>query len=220
MPNIKESIKHAYDSLDDVGYRAYLEHFKAIQPRTGEEVFRRFLFSFLSVQINWQKNVTLYRALEDYDWSLGVKPIQALFKQEGVGFQNTRPRFIMDFADRYHDNTDSLHKQESENWIAYRARLDHNICGLAKAKLSFTAEMCYSETSELICFDRHMLREVFFTKRSKHGYNCNYTNYKKYEKLWVKEGHARGMAPAVARLLYWDRYQGYEDSLFWTEVFA
>ena len=60
---VKDSIAKAFDSMSDAGYRAYFEHFKAIQPRNAEEVFRRFLFSFLSVQINWQLNVKLYREL-------------------------------------------------------------------------------------------------------------------------------------------------------------
>jgi thermostable 8-oxoguanine DNA glycosylase len=216
---LKDSVARAFDTLGSTGYKAYLEHFKAIQPETEKDIFERFLFSFLSVQTPWQKNVLLYRELKDYNWDEGEGPVRDLFIREGIGFQNTRPRFITKFVRDYHEDPGFYIKKDDESWARYRARLDKKVCGLAKAKLSFVAEMCYPEDSEIICFDRHMLREVFRVKKGKFGIDCTATKYRKYEQMWNREARARDMAPAVARLLYWDQFQGFEDSLFWTEVF-
>jgi len=216
---LKDSLSKAFDSIQDDRYQEYLQHFMAIAPQDSEEVFKRFLFSFLSVQINWELNVKLYQELENYDWSRGEEPIKQLFIKEGVGFQNTRPRFIHDFATKFHEDSKPLLRGE-ETWQAYRARLNRTVCGLAIAKLSFTAEMYSPDQSSIVCLDRHMLREVFLIEKTKYGISCNVTNYKKYEQMWVKESQARGMAPAIARLLYWDQYMGYEDSLFWSKVFV
>jgi thermostable 8-oxoguanine DNA glycosylase len=216
---LKDSVSRAFDTMNDKAYVAYLEHFKAIQPKDSKDIFERFLFSYLSVQTPWQKNILLYKELKDYNWANGEDPVRDLFIREGIGFQNTRPRFITTFVRDYKADPELYIKKDDESWPMYRARLDKKVCGLAKAKLSFVAEMCYPEDSELVCFDRHMLREVFRIKKRKYGIDCTITKYRKYEQMWIREARARGMAPAVARLLYWDQLQGYESSLFWTEVF-
>lgn len=216
----KKAVQEAFKTLDPKGYIAYLEHFRAIKPSNEEEVFQRFLFSFLSVQTPWQSNVNLYKKLQGYDWDVSRENLVQIFKNEGVGLQNNRAGYLYDFVSKYKKDAQFFIKKEEEGWLDYRDRLNKKVKGLAKAKLSFTFELLYPETSELVCFDRHMLARVFNVEKTKYGIDCSYTQYKEFEKVWKEEAWARSMAPAIARLFYWDKIQGFENSLFWSEVFV
>lgn len=214
-----DKVRKAFSELPADGYRAYLAHFKRLKPSGPEEVYRRFLFSFLSVQTDWMMNVELYRALRDYDWREGVEPVKAYFKKVGAGFHETRPMRLHAFHTAFWESPEWFQKSPLESWVAYRDRLDSTVNGLSNAKLGFVAEMMYPDTSELVCLDRHMLRGVFDVSSTRWGVRCPRKRYLEYERRWVDEARWRGMAPAVSRLLHWDRALGFDNSLFWTEVF-
>jgi thermostable 8-oxoguanine DNA glycosylase len=220
VASLRDSTNKALDDVSSERYKAYLEHFNAITPKSGREVFNRFIFSYLSVQLSWEKNVSLYKMLEDYEWANGPEGVVSVFREIGAGFHKTRP-FAMDlFAKRYSHDYSLLLKSPTESWETYRTRLVASIPGLAHTKVSFAAEMIYPEQSRLICLDRHMLGNVYGVKRTKHGIQCTYRDYKRYERAWCRGCDKRGVAPAVARLAYWDKFKGYENSLFWSEVFV
>lgn len=210
----------ALDTLSWKGHEAYRTHFLSLKPMNHEETFLRFLFCFLSVQLSWETNVLLYNQLKDYDWEKGPEPVKDMFIKAKAGFHNTRPYYICAFADAFKTHPGVFSKREEEDWRTFRRRLDKSVKGLSWAKLSFALELCYPETSELVCLDRHMLRDVFGEKRTRWGVRVSLSGYERYETAWVRECGKRNMMPAIARLLYWDRRKGFDDSLFWTEVFV
>jgi thermostable 8-oxoguanine DNA glycosylase len=215
--SITSNINEALDRITPEVHEWYLTHFTSVNKDNPEDYFRLFLFAYLSVQMSWQNNVKLYDRLKDLSWLENYLELRTVFVEEKVGMHNKRPVFIQDFAEKFFQDPSSFHKRDEETWQDFRKRLDKRIRGLSTAKISFTMEMA-EPTTEIVCFDRHMLHRIFEVKKTEHGVQCSDKDYKRFERMWLRECRKRNMLPAIARLAYWDTLQGYDNSLYWSQA--
>ena len=103
-------------------------------------------------------------------------------------------------------------KEDDESWTEWRDRLTKSILGLGKAKTSFALEMMYPVDAQVACMDTHLFKAYGLdqTKDSKH--------YHQIEADWVERSNKRGLAPYMARCLYWDKNQNRKNSRYWSKV--
>jgi hypothetical protein len=103
-------------------------------------------------------------------------------------------------------------KEDEESWTEWRDRLVKSILGLGKAKVSFALEMMYPVEAQVACMDTHLF-QVYGLDQSK---NSKY--YNTIEADWVDRSNKRGLAPYMARCLYWDKNQNRKNSRYWSKV--
>jgi thermostable 8-oxoguanine DNA glycosylase len=183
-------------------------------PVSPEDFFRRWLFAYASIQTGWARNVVIYSALKDLEWVGDKEHLRSLLIETGAGMHNGRTRNISAFSDAFWDNPAAFYGRSGETWAEYRRRLVATIPGMGMAKTSFVLEMTWPTDAEVICIDTHVLRL----------YGCqadrlSRTKYEELEAHWVKTCKNRSLAPAIARAIYWDDNQGYENSDSWNCVF-
>ena len=190
----------------------------SIDPVTPHDVFRRYLFAYTTVNLSWQSSVKLYTELVALDWPARESEIRDVFIASRVGFHDTGPRYIADFAAKYFKGVNYLRfmHRPSQSWTELRRRLEKDILGLGLIKISFTMELCYPQDSEIVCLDRHMLNRIFHKDPAK---ACSTAQYEYYEQQWVRCCRHYGQAPAIVRLAYWDRMQGRRSPDYWAHVF-
>ena len=69
MPRINSKVQEAILSLEPELLERYEEHFvNELRPESHQDLFRRFLFAYLSVQTSWEVNVRLYNRLKNLTW--------------------------------------------------------------------------------------------------------------------------------------------------------
>lgn len=221
MPRINSKVQEAILSLEPELLARYEEHFvNELRPDGHQDLFRRFLFAYLSVQTAWETNVRLYNRLKDLHWIKNDEDyLRQLFEEERCGRHNNRARYIHDFTTKFWARPEWFYPQDGEKWQDFRKRLNKAMLGLAHTKISFVIEMVWPE-ADCVCLDRHMLAKLFRARRTKYGYNPSPTKYRKFESQWCRFCKQRGIKPGLARLAYWDKLQGQKDPSFWTECIA
>ncbi len=102
---------------------------------------------------------------------------------------------------------------------AYRTWLMKHCHGLGLAKTAFALEMCYPLRARTVCLDTHMLQLYGYTEakeRAKAGSNKKL--YYEMEDHWIKTCDSYGIAPFIARAIWWDKKQQQKDSRYWSYV--
>lgn len=198
----------------DGRYHACVNCWLGVAPVSQEDFFRRWLFAYASIQTGWARNVVIYNALKDLDWVGDKEHLYDLLVDTGAGMHNGRTKNISAFADDFWNDPAAFYGRPGESWADYRKRLMQRIPGMGMAKTSFVLEMTWPTTAEVICIDTHILQL----------YGCepgrlSRATYKELEKHWVSTCEEQGLAPAIARAIYWDDNQGYENSEYWNCVF-
>ena len=208
------------DAIESVLDRCehYSNYFGRIEPVTPHDMWRRYLFAYTTVNLSWQSSIKLYAGLDRLEWPASEEDIRNAFIAAKSGFQNTRPRFIADFAARYFKGINFLKFQHKpgRDWVEFRQALDNEILGLGMIKISFTMELAYPQETRIVCLDRHMLARIFHTDPTS---NVAGGQYLHYEHLWVQTCRDYGAAPGIARLAYWDLMQGRDSPDYWAHVF-
>ena len=195
----------------------YLDYWNQIRPQTPREIFQAWLFAFMSVKTTWQLNVRGYEALKDLHW-VNQRTSDFLLlrlKNSGAGFHNQRGKFIWEFSQKFWANPQWYIKNNNESWRTYRNRLVADVKGLSYAKTTFALELMYPD-APICCLDRHIIR--FMTGDTKLNGNINETTYTKLEARWVRAAKKNSVFPVMARHIYWDDLQGYEDTRYWSHV--
>jgi hypothetical protein len=72
--------------------------------------------------------------------------------------------------------------------------------------------MMYPVEAQVACMDTHLF-QVYGLDQSK---NSKY--YNTIEADWVDRSNKRGLAPYMARCLYWDKNQNRKNSRYWSKV--
>jgi hypothetical protein len=191
-------------------YRAYWE---SVTPTNKSELFKRWLFAFMSVHTSYKSNVTGYNAIKDWeDWIVDRPKLGKLIKDSGVGLHNNRLKFISKFADDFWDNTKEFTKSSEENWTSYRNRLMKRVLGLGPAKTSFSLEMCFPNEAFITCLDTHLF-QAYGLDQAK-----DLRQYDKIEQHWLDMSRMWNIPPYIARCIFWDKKQGKTDSRYWSYI--
>ncbi len=218
-------VEDFFDSIKDKDIESYNEYWGELKPQSSNAAFKRYLFAFMSVHTTWKNNCKGYNAIKRFNrwtlergeqlqlWNYDADKLFNAIEATRVGMQNNRTNYIGTFNDNFwHDTDDYLHRSDNEGWTEWRDRLSKKILGLGKAKTSFAIEMLYPTEAKVVCMDTHLFQV----------YGCDQRrDMKKYETLeadWIARSDARGLAPYMARCLYWDKNQNRKNSRYWSKV--
>ncbi len=218
-------VKSFFSSIKDAEIESYNDYWSELKPQTNNAIFRRYLFAFMSVHTSWKNNCKGYNAIKQFGnwtldtgeqlefWNYDASKLFTKIEATRVGMQNNRTNYIGTFSDRFWSNPDHYtNAGDSEGWTDWRDRLCKEILGLGKAKTSFAIEMLFPTEAKVVCMDTHLFQV----------YGCDQRrDMKKYETLeadWIERSDARGLAPYMARCLYWDKNQKRKNSRYWSKV--
>jgi hypothetical protein len=193
----------------------YVDYWEQLTARTSSDLFRRFLFAFMSVHTTWESNVNGYQAIRDYkNWLGNRHGLRDRIAVVGAGLHNNRARYIDDFSESYWADPQWWRRAPRESWRVYRDRLEKKVVGLGPAKVSFALEIAYPLEAEVLCLDVHMLR--LYGKRTQ---SLRAGEYERYEADWLGRCHAAEMPSFIVKQMHWDALQGRPDSRYWSHVF-
>lgn len=211
-PNFTK-VENFFLNLDYTKVAEYILYWQQTTPENDSETFQRWLFAFMSVHTSWQANVTGYLAIKDW-WNWVNKPDELLGRLEKsrVGLQNNRLKYISAFAYSFWQNPSNYKKNKNETWYEFRNRLKDSVLGLGFAKTSFALEMCYPNKARITCFDTHMFQAYGLDQVK------DVKKYNLIEQHWVDMCIMWNIPSYIARCLYWDTKQGYNDSRYWSYV--
>lgn len=207
-------IESFFHSISNSKIKEYQNQWLAITPNTESEIFRRWIFSFLSVHSTYEANIRGYEKLKDWylcfnNWSL----LEEKLVESRVGLHNARVKYIKEFSIKYWSNPEYFLKGGNENWCSYRNRLVKEILGLGFAKVSFGIEMIYPNKAEIACMDTHLYQAYGLSQGKHHSLGP------KIEEHFVLMSKMWNVPAAIARAIFWDIKQKKEDSSYWTFVF-
>jgi hypothetical protein len=196
-----------------------ISYWEALTPNSLDEMFRRWLFAFTSIHTSWKGNVYGYEALKDFlPWKWNKPELHKKLRKSGCGMHNNRTNFIWDFSKKFWEDPTVYLPQAGEPWRPYRDRLVRDNRGIGIAKVSYVLELCFPGTCRVVCGDIHQCRL--------YGVNKNLTDngadkhaYEAMEYHWVVRSYDKGVSPAVARQIYWNRAKKRHNSRFWSYVF-
>jgi hypothetical protein len=206
-------VEAAFEFRNCDAYR-YVDYWEGLTARTPAQLFRRFLFAYMSVHTTWESNVNGYQAIREFDgWRGSRTGLRDRIVSSGVGLHNNRAKWIDAFSDAFWSAPSDFQRQVRESWPAYRDRLEQSITGLGPAKVSFALELAFPLEAEVVCLDVHMLRLYGRKDQSlKKG------QYQVYEHDWLGRCRAAGLPSFVIKQIHWDRLQGKPDSRYWSHV--
>lgn len=207
-------VERFFNELSKAKIDRYCEYWDSIKPKTISDVFRRWLFAFMSVHTSWKANVEGYVAIKDWwEWYGNDKKLLKAIEDSRVGMQNNRLRYISKFAKEFWENGDLYEKNDNETWTQYRNRLEEVTLGLGPAKTSFSLEMCFPTEAYVACLDTHLF-QVYGLDQSR-----DLRRYEEIEAHWLDMSRMWNVPPYIARCIYWDEKQKREDSRYWSYVF-
>lgn len=210
------AVEAAFALRDNDRAVQYVDYWEQHSARTDAEVFRRFLFAFMSVHTTWEINVLGYQAIKDFEeWRDKHFGLRTRLVRSGAGLHNNRTRWIDRFSDAFWAGPSEFRRRGRESWAAYRDRLEDRIVGLGPAKVSFALELCWPLEAEVVCLDVHMLR--LYGKTAADAPKANV--YHRLEADWVGRARAAQLPPFIVKQIHWDRMQGRPNSRYWSHVF-
>lgn len=198
---------------------SYKEYWESIRPNNHDEIFRRYLFAYMSVHTTWKSNVAGYNAIKNFsEWLDNKELLREKIKNSGCGLYNNRTKFIWDFKDKFWANPKNFYLTTKKYHVKKRDQIVNNISGLGTAKVSFALEQSHPNECRVFCGDTHML-ELYgmktLTYQSKKGLDL----YKKMERHWSVNCGKIGVPAYIARSIFWDAKQNKTDSRYWSYVF-
>jgi thermostable 8-oxoguanine DNA glycosylase len=198
---------------------SYKDYWESVKPQNNDEIFRRYLFAYMSVHTTWKSNVAGYNAIKNFnEWLDNKELLREKIKNSGCGLYNNRTKFIWDFKDKFWVNPKDFYLTTKRYHVKKRDQIVNNISGLGTAKVSFALEQSHPNECRVFCGDTHML-ELYgmktLTYQSKKGLDL----YKKMERHWSVNCGKIGVPAYIARSIFWDIKQNKEDSRYWSYVF-
>ena len=214
MQTFGDRLDTFFKNIKDSDIQTYSEYWKTVEPKNEEEVFKRYLFAFMSVHTSWQNNCKGYEAIKDHnEWKDNKEKLRQKIKNTRVGLQNNRTNYIGAFSSDFWGNpTFYIHPTGSEGWATWRDKLSKRILGLGEAKTSFAIEMIHPTDAKVVCLDTHLF-QLYGLNQTKHR-----KLYKAIEIDWLNRCKERNVSSYIARCLYWDKKQNYKDSRYWSKV--
>lgn len=196
---------------------AYNTYWQTLIPKSDEDVFKRYLFTFCSVHTTWSGNLRGYNALKDLGWLRDKNDLRERLTKARCGMQNARTKFIWDFKEKFFDDPKYFYEMNDASWTDFRNKLVKEINGIGMAKVSFVLEMIYPLEAQISCLDTHSIQlyelPVVAFKSKK-----EVELYQEVEKHWVDKSNEYNVSAYVSRSIFWDLKQGYEDNKYWAHV--
>ena len=218
-------VEQHFAQIKDKDIESYNDYWGELKPQSNNAAFRRYLFAFMSVHTSWKNNCKGYNAIKQFTnwtlekgeqlelWNYNSDDLFRRIEATRVGMQNNRTNYIGRFSDAFWDNpSDYLARNSNEGWTEWRDRLAKKILGLGKAKTSFAIEMLFPLEAQVVCMDTHLF-QVYGLNQTK-----NSKLYNDIEADWLERSEKRGVAPYMARCLYWDKNQNRKNSRYWSKV--
>lgn len=197
------------DALTHARYRWYLE---SIRPISTTDMFRRWVFAFMSVHTNWTNNVSGYLALRDLAWLGNDEELLIRLSTCGAGFHNNRKRYLSKFAEDFWTNPEHY----TTCTRVRRRQLVGEVLGLGLAKVTFAMEML-DPTADLVCLDRHVLKWLTGGHHDLNG-KMSVTRYEQLEDEFLGVCDQHGFRGSAVRHILWDRQQNQQDMRYWSYV--
>ena len=207
-----------FASFDRKEIKRYKDYWDSVKPQTEREVFKRWLFAFMSVHTSWESNVRGYEAIKDFgQWANSGKKLEKLLVESRVGLYNNRRRFLMEFVYKFWQDphrymSPPVLLYQSGDWRKWRDTLVKDILGLGIAKVSFALEMIHPNEAKVTCMDTHLF-QAYGLNQTKHA-----KYYKDIEDYWLAKCRKRRVPSYIARSILWDRKQEKTDSRYWSYV--
>ncbi len=204
----------AFNDYSNSDATRYVDYWAGLEAKTDAQLFRRFLFAYMSVHTTWESNVNGFKAISDYEaWKGSHSGLRTRLVRSGVGLHNNRAKWIDEFSDTFWLDPSAYRRRPREAWFEYRDRLEQAIVGLGPAKVSFALELAFPLSADVLCLDVHMLR--LYGKKDQ---NLKKGEYRAYESDWVSRARAVELPPYIVKQIHWDRVQGKPDSRYWSHV--
>lgn len=198
---------------------AYKDYWESVRPKNNEDIFRRYLFAYMSVHTTWKSNVNGYNSIKNFnEWIDDKEILREKIKNSGCGLYNNRTRFIWDFKDKFWANPKDFYLTTKKYHVKKRDSIVHKISGLGSAKVSFSLEQCHPNECRVFCGDTHML-ELYGMKTLTYQSKTGLSLYKKMERHWSINCGKLGVPLYIARCIFWDAKQNKADSRYWSYVF-
>ena len=214
MQTFGERLDTFFETLKDSDVERYSEYWNSVEPKNEEDVFKRYLFAFMSVHTSWKNNCKGYNAIKKYsEWKSDKEELRQKLKKTRVGLQNNRTNYIGSFSSDFWGNPSFyIHPNYGEGWDIWRDKLCEKILGLGEAKTSFAIEMIYPNDAKVVCLDTHLF-QLYGLNQTKHR-----KLYRAIEIDWLNRCGQRKISPYIARCLYWDKKQNRKSSRYWSKV--
>ena len=129
-----------------------------------------------------------------------------------VGMFELFKKVLWQLAQKFRENPDQFKKQDDETWQECRNRLVGTIYGLGNAKTTYGLALSNPVDAQLCCLDVHLLRFMGHD----HDGQPNLKIYQAMEDEWLDRCNKYGVAPNVAREIYWNKVQGRRNSRYWS----
>lgn len=208
-----EKVDRFFNSLDTETIARYSGYWGSVKPNNVSEIFQRWLFAFMSVHTSWRSNISGYLAIRNWwEWLNNNDELERRIVSSGAGLHKNRTKFISTFAKDFWANIEVFQKNDEETWVEFRNKLVERVLGLGMAKVSFSIEMVYPNEADVTCLDTHLF-QVYGLDQTKDS-----KQYEAMERHWVEMCKMWNVSPYVARCIWWDKNQGYEDSRYWSFV--
>jgi thermostable 8-oxoguanine DNA glycosylase len=196
---------------------AYKDYWETVRPKTDEDIFRRYLFSYCSVHTTWQGNVKGYNAIKNFsEWLDSKEILLEKLHKSGVGLHNNRTNYIWDFSTKFWASPKDFYLTTRKYHVKKRDSILTKISGIGLAKISFALEMIHPNEARVLCLDVHMLRLYDMEHLKYNKSNTGIKQYKKAEQHWSINCGKNKIPSYVARSIYWDDLQKKEDSRYWS----
>jgi thermostable 8-oxoguanine DNA glycosylase len=207
------TVERFFTGINGSSVDKYRQYWDKIKPKDCSEVFRRWLFAFMSVHTSWESNVRGYNHIKNWwEWLSDEEKLREKLKESNVGLHNNRTRYITAFSKDFWSNRKDFEMGGNETWKSYRDRLMGRVLGLGPAKTSFSLEMCHPNDADVTCLDTHLF-QVYGLDQTKDS-----RLYHKIEAHWVEMSKMWNVPAYIARCMYWDNKQGEQDSRYWSHV--
>lgn len=196
----------------------YANYWESIAPKNEEEIFQRYLFAYCSVHTTFQGNIKGYQAIKDFSTWLDNKDLlRSKLAGSGCGLHNNRTEYIWDFKDKFWSNPKGFYLTSKKGHLTKRDSIVSNVKGIGLAKVSFALEMIHPNDARVVCGDVHQLR-LYGLENLKYKTGAGLKAYKDMERHWIIACAKKKVPSYIARCIYWDELQGFENTRYWSFV--
>jgi thermostable 8-oxoguanine DNA glycosylase len=196
---------------------AYKDYWETVRPKNNDDIFRRYLFAFMSVHTTWESNVKGYNAVKNFnEWIDDKTSLLEKIKNSGVGLHNNRTEYIWDFKDKFWANPKDYIITTKKYHVKKRDSIIQKIRGLGAAKISFSCEMQNPNECRVVCLDVHLLR-LYGCENLKYNKSPKgMAMYKNIERHWSINCGKADVPCYIMRSLYWNILQEKENCRYWS----
>lgn len=204
-----------FDNLTLKLVKTETDYWDNLKVDSHAECFKRWVFAIMSVHTTWEANVRGYNlAVKDLSWTLDKDILEKMIIESKVGINHRRNKGLWQLAQKFRSNPKQFYKRKNETWQECRNRLIGTIYGLGNAKTTYALALSFPTEAQLCCLDVHLLR--FMGHDLSNGHASNLAVYQEMENQWVERCDKYGVAPNVAREIYWNKVQGRRNSRYWS----